>query len=142
MMTAPSFFSGYFNLNEWAEWVKANAGKPINATLYRHPGTSGQYGDRVDKLVIEVSPTWDGAAHYCRIPVGSLAYVNNQPWDADAKQRFARAEGAWQIVADWLREQGFQPRNAQISKPRDLFLVDGHAAFLDYDQEQKADVRR
>jgi hypothetical protein len=131
-MREQGFFIGYFDLEEWA---KNCIGNRINASLFSDPGTPGQYGQRIDKMVIECSQVQDDTAHYCRIPVVSIATMNGQPFDPDANVRRERAGQAWEMVRDWLTEQGFELRQAIVSMPRDLMCVDGWANFLGYDKE-------
>lgn len=131
--TTPLFI-GYPTLEKWAESVQKT--EPVYAMLLTEPGNPTQQGYRVDDLTIVcVQPDAHNWAHYCRILVGQVSYVADQPFGSKHTWIMDQTEIAWALVKDWLWEQAFDVREAALAVPVDYRFLNGRAAFLEYAKE-------
>lgn len=122
------FCIGYMTLENWLNSIDKE--QPVYACLITEPGQTGQYAQRLDKLVVLVSqPESDDIVHYCRLNVASLQYIGDSPYN-DHKRNVAQAEQAWLTIQAWLNEQGLDIREGVISMTQNINLVDGWAVFL------------
>lgn len=131
-LTAPLYI-GYPTLEGWAQAVQKD--EPVYAMLLTEPGKTTQNGYRVDDLTIVCAqPDAHNRAHYCRLLVGQVAYVADQPFGDKHDQSMDWAETAWDLVKDWLWEQNFDVREAALAVPVDYRFLNGRAAFLAYNK--------
>lgn len=136
----PLYF-GYESLEVWAE--AADPDRPIYACALTDPGVTTKLGTRTDKQIIMVAqPDADGDVHYWRYVAGYVQMVNGEPFNTDVEERQQRHDQAWQIVHEWLEEQGFSLRRAAVVTPTDHQLFEGSATFLRYDSDTKQFYRR
>ena len=71
------------------------------------------------------------------IVVGRLTRYAGRPWEEDAAERFAQSRAAWEIVRAWLGEQDLIVLEALPAFPRESVLMEGAAAFLLWDGQEK-----
>jgi hypothetical protein len=137
-MTPQTFsplFVGYGQLENWLNAI--NKTRPVFANLITEPGKYGEYGHHTDTLTILVAQpdVSEGIVHYCRVVVGKIQYLGNDPFTPNHQQRLDLAGEAWLIVSAWFAEQSLVVHPGIIAIPANLKLMDGSAGFLGFDQE-------
>ncbi len=96
---------------------------------------------RTDTLTVLVAQPEQNVVHYCRIAVGAVRWLDGQPFDVDHEQRQALAQQAWEIIKEWLNEQGLQIRHGVIDGTPGL-KVEGATGFLEFDNGKQAYIRK
>ncbi len=105
--------------------------------LITDPGSTQPHSYRTDRLIILCQQPEHDTVHYCRIPVGSVTYINGDTlFSPDAEQRKQRAIDAYNIVVAWLQEQNYKLITASIATPIEMRYLDGWASFLGYEKER------
>lgn len=139
--TSPILFVGYETLEGWNRSTQPK--QPVYAMLIHEPGPDDAHGLHFDTLVILVAqPDQEPAlVHYCRIPLGRVAYLYNQPFDSDYQQRLERAEHAFALVRAWLEEQERAIVPGLIAMPTGYRYLDGWPDFLVFDPTRQDFIR-
>jgi hypothetical protein len=115
-----------------------DAQEPVYCMLITESGATTAQGLRTDKLVIVVSqPDERGDVHYVRLPVGSVSFIGNTPFDSDHAERRERARQAYAVVRGWLSGFSSPVCEALIAMPTDYRLLEGWADFLGYNKGTK-----
>jgi len=132
-------YIGYGSLEEFAGSV--NKGEPVYGCLVKE-SVSGERGMRSDFVVALVSQPQGDRVHYFRCTLAVLQYVHNAPFNFDFEERRAHAEQAWDLMVEWLLEQGFSVRDGVVAMPRDFKYFEGWPKFLAWDKDAKRYYRR
>jgi hypothetical protein len=136
-------YIGYATLEGWGQAIDKS--QCVFASAITSPGAPGTHGIRHDTAeIICTQPDNRGNVHYCRLSVGSWQELSGSPdfGQASRDKAFDRQESAWEIVKQWLNEQGFTTRNAVVAFPKSLRYLDGWADFLRYDKESGRFTRK
>lgn len=138
------FYLGYPSLEELLDQVRRMAG-PCETLYALSASTSAPLvglGLTRSNAAILVSWREGDNLHYCRVPLGSVDYMDRQPLNDDDGSRRAAFDRAWEIVSEYLAQSGYRIVHALPAIPKDLPLLDGHAGFLTYDKAAKTYVRK
>ena len=145
-------------------WARtATRAYPVYACLVEELQPPSKYGLQDVLLIVWAAQHRPQVpeVHYFRCRLGRLEYVGSTPFGNDheeklfvttllvllrlsqkAFERKRRAEEAWGLIRDWLKEKGFEVREGVVAYPRELKLFEeGWPGFLKYDKEQKRYVR-
>ncbi len=135
-------YIGYPSLEAWARAARRE--EPVYACLVEEPQPPSKHGLQEMLLVVWVSQPRPATEeiHYFRCRVGLLEYVGSAPFGNDHPERKQRAEEAWALIRDWLKEKGFEVREGVVAYPKGLKLFEGWPEFLKYDEARRRYVRR
>ena len=127
-------FIGYATLEQLAEVLDVS--RPVYASATQNPGKQTKQGIYTCRAEIAVEQPDDrGDVHYCALLLGRYTALIGVPdFDPNKTKIVARQEQVLALVNAWLRSRGFTVREAQISKPDNLRLLDGWFESLVYDQ--------
>lgn len=128
-------FIGYATLEMLAEVMDVN--RPVYASATQNPGKPTKQGIYTCRAEIAVEQPDDrGDVHYCALLLGRYTALIGVPdFDPNKPKVGARQEQVLALVNAWLHSRGFTTREAQISKPDNLRLLDGWFESLHYDKE-------
>ncbi len=132
-------FIGYATLEKLADVIDVQ--RPVYASCVQNPGRMDKYGMYICRAEIVVEqPDERGDVHYCLIPMGRYTVMPHVPeFDLNKPNIIALQRQAFQLVNDWLGDvMGFNVREAQISKPENLRMLEGWFEALVYDKAHES----
>jgi hypothetical protein len=134
-------FIGFGTLEDWLAAIESS--QPVNADCIVEPGASDRHGVAVCTQAIVCSQVTErGEVLYARVPVGRYqAFAGETRALFEPERHAARALAAWTVAQAWLSDQNLTIRRAVVAMPRNLKLLDGHCAFMRYDQAADSYVR-
>lgn len=128
-------FIGYATLEKLAQVMDVT--RPVYATATQNPGKPDRHGMYLCRAEIVVEQPDDrGDVHYCVLLIGRYTVLIHAPYFDSSKGKIvARQAQAFQLVNDFLTGmKGFTVREAQISKPENVRLLEGWFDALVYDK--------
>src|SRR5512145_3368941 len=135
------FYIGYDSLEEWER--QAGLRHPSEKVVYLMPietiTQTLSSGLANHELAVISTQLDDHLAHYIRMIVANLTYMQGEYLGDPKEERRARAnlDQVSDFVHAWLFRLGYVVIRGHVAMPKDLRLVDGWADFLSYDQEHQ-----
>lgn len=131
----PAYYIGYGTLEEWRTHAANNY--PVYASLSRETRSGAMMPPTVTltAVVQQINPI-DGNVHYWKMRLASFTeWGEGIPAEEDHR-REARGKAGWELILQWLLEEGLVVVEAQVATPKDLRHFEGAADFLHYSKER------
>lgn len=128
-------YLGYPSLEEMLEKARGDGG-PLYVSLLRTPTFEIDVGEpMIYVTVVTVSSvTAERHVRYWRKTLAKTLFLHGEPFDENADRHHARSRAAYELLLEYLAEEGFATEHAVVAVPRDLRLTEGKAAFWRYEQ--------
>lgn len=133
-------FIGFSSFEGWLSAIDRQ--RPVNAICLVDAHLANGHGLYAVEHLVEVSQvTEHGDVYFARTAVDRYDSPDGVAPLFHEERHADRAPSGWALTQAWLAEQGLQVRQAAVSTPRDLKMLEGSAGFMRFDKDTQRWIR-